>query len=198
MLDALVAQLPTTGLARTRVIAVDGRSAGGKTTLAEQLRTRIPNSAIVHTDDIAWNYSMFDWAGALVDNIIQPVRNGEPVGYQPPGWASHGRHGAIELPARLDTLIVEGVGAGRQGLAPVIDVLIWVQSDYPTAQERGIARDIAIGANGDPGECRQFWDWWMAAELPFLEEEKPWSRADMTVAGCVVKECSQGQIAIHP
>lgn len=36
-----------------RVILVDGRSAGGKTTLADRLHAVIPKSAIVHTDDIA-------------------------------------------------------------------------------------------------------------------------------------------------
>jgi hypothetical protein len=195
----VVAQLRTTDPGRTGIIAIDGRSAGGKTTLAETLHTAMPNSAVVHTDDVAWNHSMFDWADALADNVIAPARSGEPIQFQPPGWAANGRLGTLDLPGRLDTLIVEGVGAGRRALADVIDVLIWVQSDFDTAQERGLARDIASGVNGGPDETRKFWDWWMAAELPFLEQEEPWSRADLTVAGSGAKTCpGRDQIAIHP
>jgi hypothetical protein len=195
----VVAQLRTTDPGRTGIIAIDGRSAGGKTTLAETLHTAMPNSAVVHTDDVAWNYSMFDWADALADNVIAPVRSGEPVHYRPPGWAANGRLGTLDLPGRLDTLIVEGVGAGRRALAGVIDILIWVQSDFVAAQERGLARDIASGVNGGPDETRKFWDWWMAAELPFLEREEPWWRADLTVAGSGAKTCpGRDQIAIHP
>lgn len=199
-LDALVGQLPTPNDGTTRVIAVDGRSAGGKTTLAERLHTAIADSVVVHTDDVAWNYSMFDWTQELVDHIIEPVRDGDPVCYQPPGWAANERPGAIELPARLDTLIVEGVGAGRRELMPMVDVLIWVQSDFHVAQQRGLVRDIASGVNGDPDQCRQFWDWWMKSELPFLEEQQPWSRADVIVAGTFITGCSDAErvAAVHP
>lgn len=198
-LDVLVGQLPAVDAARPRIILVDGRSAGGKTTFAAQLRTGISGAAVVHTDDVAWNYSMFDWADALVDHIILPARDGEPIDYRPPGWAPNGRHGAIELPAHLDTLIVEGVGAGRRQIARLADVLIWIQSDFPMARERGLVRDIAIGTNGSPDECRRFWDWWMAAELPFLERETPWSRADLIVAGSAIAACSgQAQLAVYP
>jgi hypothetical protein len=38
---------------RPVVLAVDGRSSGGKTTLAGRLQDVVAGSAIVHTDDIA-------------------------------------------------------------------------------------------------------------------------------------------------
>jgi hypothetical protein len=46
---------------RPRVIAIDGRGGAGKTTLADRLRTAVPGSAIVHTDDVAWHHAYFDW-----------------------------------------------------------------------------------------------------------------------------------------
>jgi adenylate kinase family enzyme len=61
------------------VIAIDGRGGAGKTTLAERLRKAVPNSAIVHTDDIAWNHAYFDWGAVLVENILQPLHAGEAV-----------------------------------------------------------------------------------------------------------------------
>ena len=51
---------------RPGIVAVDGRSAGGKTTLAEHVNKAVPGSAIVHTDDIAWHHSFFDWSELLL------------------------------------------------------------------------------------------------------------------------------------
>jgi hypothetical protein len=45
------------GGCRPWTLAVDGRSAGGKTTLAERLAALVPGAVVVHTDDIAWHHS---------------------------------------------------------------------------------------------------------------------------------------------
>ena len=47
------------GSARPAVLAVDGRSNNGKTTLAALIGGLVPGSAVVHTDDIAWEHSRF-------------------------------------------------------------------------------------------------------------------------------------------
>jgi predicted ATPase len=39
--------------ARPRVMAVDGRSGGGKSTLADRLAAEIAGAAVVHVDDVA-------------------------------------------------------------------------------------------------------------------------------------------------
>ena len=114
---------------RTVVLAVDGRSSSGKTTLAARLQAAVAGSAVVHTDDLAWWHSRFGWADLLVDGILMPVHRGEPVAFQPPRWAEHGRRGSIDVPASCPLLIVEGVGAGRREAAHLVDALIWVQSD---------------------------------------------------------------------
>ena len=93
------------------MLAVDGRSSSGKTTLAARLQDAIKGSAVVHTDDIAWRHSRFGWADLLINGVLVPFRRGEPVTFRPPGWAEHGRQGSIEVAARCPLLIVEGVGA---------------------------------------------------------------------------------------
>ena len=84
---------------RPRIVAVDGRSASGKTTLAGRLGQVIAGSAVVHTDDIAWWHSALDWSELMIDGVLAPVRRGEAVRLRPPAWEARGRPGAVEVPA---------------------------------------------------------------------------------------------------
>ncbi|MCW2804096.1 MAG: hypothetical protein JWN06_2313 [Propionibacteriaceae bacterium] len=183
---------------RPVVVAVDGRSGGGKSTLASRLHEAVPSSAVVHTDDVAWNHSMFGWADLLATGVLEPLRNGLPVRYRPPSWDRHGRAGAIELPAGLDLVIVEGVGAGRREFGDLIDAILWVQSDYAEAERRGIARDVASGVNGGAEAATAFWHSWMAEELPFVERDRPWERAAIIVAGTADVSPNEDQVLIAP
>lgn len=161
------------------VLAVDGRSSSGKTTLAARLRDAIANSAVVHTDDIAWWHSRFGWAGLLIDGVLVPFHRGEPVSFRPPGWAEHGRPGSIKVPARCPVLIIEGVGAGRSEVSHLVDALVWVQADQQEAERRSLAR---VGQPGGPRTVRDYREW-MAEEEPFVAGGRPWDRADLLVAG---------------
>jgi hypothetical protein len=124
---AAVAAAVTGG--RPVVLAVDGRSSSGKTTLAARLQGAVPGSAVVHTDDIAWWHSRFGWSDLLIDGILTPARAGWPVSYRPPQWDKRQRPGAIEVPAACPLLIIEGAGAARQESIDLTDAAIWVQAD---------------------------------------------------------------------
>ena len=139
----LVALLFDADRARGRpwVLAVDGRSGSGKSTVAALIHRFVAGSAIVHTDDVAWHHSFFGWSDLLVEGILKPLRNRRAVSYRPPGWDKRDRPGAIKLAAGLDLVIVEGVGASRTDTMPWIDRALWVQSDLEEAERRGIARD---------------------------------------------------------
>ncbi|MDA0142432.1 hypothetical protein OJ962_33415, partial [Solirubrobacter sp. CPCC 204708] len=39
---------------RPPIVAIDGRSGGGKTSLAHRLAGAVSHAAVVHTDDVAW------------------------------------------------------------------------------------------------------------------------------------------------
>ena len=166
---------------RPVVVAVDGRSAGGKTTLAQRLVAAHPAAALVHTDDVAWNHSFFGWHEVLVAGVLAPARRGEAVSFRPPPWDEHDRPGAIEVPAGTRLLVVEGVGSSRRALADLVDASIWVQSDVVEARRRGIARDIELGRT--PDAAVQFWDRWDAEEVAFLAADRPWERADVVACG---------------
>lgn len=166
---------------RPWLLAVDGRSGSGKSTVGALLQRSVPNSVVVHTDDIAWHHSFFDWSDLLIEGVLKPLRLGQSVCYQPPGWQPHGRLGAIEIPAGLDLVVVEGVGASRTEVTPWIDRSIWIQSDLDEAERRGLARD------GDTQEARDFWQAWMAQESDFLQRQRPWDRAAAIVNGTPVQ-----------
>jgi len=165
------------------VVAVDGRSAAGKSTLARRLQSCVAGSLVVSVDDIAWHAPMFGWAPLAAEGVLVPFREGRSVRYRPPAWDVHARPGHLEVNGDVSVLFLEGVGASRRALAELIDVAVWVQSDYATAERLGIARDIASGVNGDDAESVAFWHAWMAQENPFLANDRPWTRADLVVAG---------------
>ncbi len=183
---------------RPRVVAVDGRGASGKSTLAKRLGAAGFTAAVVSTDDVAWYHSFFDWAELLATGVLEPARRGEPVSYRPPAWQQRGRAGAIEVPAGRQLLLVEGVGAGRRELTALLDAVVWVQSDFDVAEQRGIARDVVQGVNGDAEAAVRFWHEWMAEELTFLADQRPWERACAVVAGTPPPGLGPDQILLAP
>jgi hypothetical protein len=169
---------------RPVILAVDGRSNAGKTTLAARIAGAVPGSAVVHTDDIAWEHSRFGWSDLLADGILAPVRQGRGVSFRPPRWAEHGREGSIDVPADCPLVVIEGDGAGRREVGHLIDALIWVQSDEREVVRRAWARADAIdGANmpadGSPPDDAG----WMTEEIPFNTDQRTWERANLFVCG---------------
>jgi GMP synthase (glutamine-hydrolysing) len=162
---------------RPVVIAVDGRSSSGKTTLARRLAAAIDDAVVVSTDDIAWYHAVLDWADLLRTGVLDPVRRGEAVHYRPPKWDERGRVGAIIVPAGTRVLVVEGVGVGRAELAPLFDASVFVQSDVDETARRHEQR-VAAGELSPQGYRS-----WMAEEDPFVLQERVWSRATIVVCG---------------
>ena len=164
---------------RPVVLAVDGRSSSGKTTLAARLREAVAGSVVVHTDDIAWSHSRFGWADLLVDGILVPARAGRAVAFRPPAWETRQRPGAIEVPTGCSLLIIEGVGAARRESTHLTDAAIWVQADESETERRNLARVGQPGGSATAADYRA----WMAEEVPFLADQRPWERVDLVVCG---------------
>lgn len=183
---------------RPRIVAVDGRGASGKTTLAARLQQHLPGSSVVHTDDLAWHEPLFAWGHLLGDGVLRPLRRGGPVAFRPPAWARLGRSGAVQVPAGLEYVLVEGSGAGQRGLADLLDATIWVQADVVEAERRGIARDVEHGVNGDPDQTVAFWRGWMAEEFAFFDRDRPWTRACVVVDGTPPTGGEEDRVTVAP
>lgn len=176
-LVALVLDHVGAPVGRAPVVAVDGRSSSGKTTVARRLQHAIPGATTVHTDDVAWWHSCFAWTDLLAGGVLEPLRRGRSVAYRPPAWDERDRPGAIEVSATASLVIVEGVGAGRHELVELLDGIVWVQADLNVTQRRDAAR-VAAGEISEDAYKQ-----WMQEELPFVAEQRAWERAFAVVAG---------------
>ena len=162
---------------RPAIIAVDGRSASGKTTLASRFAALYEDAALVHSDDVAWWESFFDWDHLMASGILEPLHRGRAVDYRPPAWDRRGREGSIVVAADASLVVVEGVGVSRRSLRRFYDCAFWVQADLDESRRRGIARD------GGSQQDIDFWNEWDREEVPFFRADQPWGRARAILCG---------------
>jgi hypothetical protein len=173
LLDRLAAVSPD----RPAVVAVNGHSSSGKTTLAGRLATELPDAAVLHTDDLAWHHGVFSWDELFCDDVLPVVRAGEPLDYRPPQWRARGRTDSITLPGGLAFLVVEGVGASQASIRDHYDLVIWVETEEPTRSARDVVR-LAAGEMSAAG-----FESWMAEENAYTTRERPWEHADLLTYG---------------
>ena len=185
------------GPGRPLLVAVDGRSASGKSTLSAALATALGGAPVIHTDDLCWHEPMFAWEH-LLREVLTLLRRDGALDFVPPAWRTRGRSGSITVPPARPVVLVEGVGSSHREVADLLDVRIWVQSDDSLAERRGIARDVAEGTNGDAAEAERFWFEWIAAERRFLASDRPWERADLVVCGTPAEPPPPGTVAVAP
>jgi hypothetical protein len=172
-----IAARARTIIGRPLCVALDGRSASGKSTASRALAEGRRDWVVIHTDDVAWWHSFFDWDDLLLGGVLEPARRGEAVTYRPLAWDQRGRAGTIEVPAETRVLIIEGVGASRLSLAEHLDMTIWVHTPLDEIERRERAR-LAAGSVDDNLQRD-----WMSSELAFLAADGPWSRTEFVVSG---------------
>jgi uridine kinase len=172
---AICRRPPSCGL--TRVIAVDGPGGAGKTTFAARLRDGFGQdhvAPVVHTDDFASWDNQFDWAPLLREQVIEPIRRGEPGRYQRYDWVERRFAEWHEVPV-ADVVIIEGVGAAQRLFADALAMAVWIETPPDVRLARGIARD------GE--ELRAFWQQWIVGEQAHFAADGTRDRADLVVIG---------------
>jgi para-aminobenzoate synthetase len=145
------------------IIAIDGRSGAGKTTLAIELAATLRNHhkvSLFHLEDI---YPGWDGLSAGVERyvttVLAPLSRGEAATWVSWDWKNHNDGDPrVTLPAEI--VIVEGVGAAAAAARPLLDAVIWADAPDGERRTRALARD---GETYEP-----FWDQWAGQEAELL------------------------------
>ncbi|MCZ7413242.1 uridine kinase family protein [Streptomyces sp. WMMC897] len=174
MLGGLAARLrelpPSCG--PVRPVAVDGHAGSGKSTLTRRLAEELGGAPVLHLDDLACHAGFFDWTERLADGVVAPLGRGTSARFLGYDWERRSFSRPLSLPPD-PVVLVEGVGAGRAAVRPVLSALLWLDVSPATAWERGRRRD-------GPG-LAAFWDDWTAAERAHFAADPTRPFADLLV-----------------
>jgi len=154
------------------VVAVDGRSGAGKTSLAGILRDELA-APVVSLEDLYGGWDGLEHGiDLLVSEVLEPLAAGRVALVPRYDWVA----GEWAEPVALDppeVLIVEGVGAGARRAAAYASVLVWLDATPAVRKKRALDRD---GETFAP-----HWDRWAAQEDAMLAREHTPERADVLI-----------------
>lgn len=156
----------------TRVIAIDGRSGSGKTSLALDLADRL-GAPILHLERIYPGWHGLAETPAIVRALLADLAIGE-LGRAPQWDWEADRPGSPLTLRPTAELIIEGVGSGARALRPFLSHLTWLDAPASVRRERALARD---GATYEP-----WWDTWARQEESYLAAEWPQQAADVVIS----------------
>ena len=151
----------TTGLAaarRTFIVAIDGRSGAGKTTLAGKLEKELQEEgtavAAIEVESFigGWN-GLIDGVEAVAAQILEPVRSRGRATARMWDWNRGAWAEEVRVPPSgpVDVLILTGCGAASAPCRPFVDLAVWVELDEERRRERVARRE------GDPGRWWRMW-----------------------------------------
>ena len=156
------------------MVAVDGRSGAGKTSLAAALAS-VLRAPVVSLEDLYGGWDGLERGiELLVGEVLEPLAAGRAARVPRYDWVT----GAWGTPWVLEppgVLIVEGVGAGARRAARYENALIWLEAPARERQRRALDRDGAALA--------PHWDMWAAQEDALLAREHTAERAGLVIDG---------------
>ncbi|MGD9427604.1 aminodeoxychorismate synthase component I [Arthrobacter russicus] len=159
---------------RPVIIAVDGRSGSGKTSLALELASLLREHrkvSVFHLEDVypGWN-GLSAGVDRYLQTVLNPLHRGVDAQWTSWDWSAH-FDGEARQTTASDVVIVEGVGAAQAPARPMLDAVIWVEAAEALRKERALARD---GETYAP-----YWDLWAAQEAELLAADHPAEHADL-------------------
>ena len=164
----------TTGLAAARptfIVAIDGRSGAGKTTLAGKLEKELREEgtavAAIEVESFigGWN-GLIDGVETVAAQILEPVRSRGRATARTWDWNRGAWAEEVRIPPSgpVGVLILTGCGAASAPCRPFVDLAVWVELDEERRRERVARRE------GDPG---RWWRMWAEQEDLLPRSGKP-------------------------
>jgi uridine kinase len=158
------------------VVALDGPSGAGKTTLARGIELALEPTgpvAVVHMDHLYPGWEGLSQApGLLTQQVLEPLARGERATYRLWSWVRDEWSGTREVPP-CRFLVVEGCGSSVGPAGPYAAVAVFVDADVALRMRRGIERD---------GEAyRPQWQRWADQESALFSADATRERADLVL-----------------
>jgi para-aminobenzoate synthetase len=164
------------------VVAVDGRSGAGKSTiarsLADALRRLGAGAVVVHLDDLypGWD-GLAPVVPLVVEHVLSPLAGLLPVVVPTWAWDADRPGPPRALPAlgppRPAVVLLDGAGSGARAAVPWLAGLVWVGAAAVVRRARALARD------GDT--YAPHWEHWSAQEEAYARREGLPERAGLVL-----------------
>ena len=167
-------------LGEIRVVAVDGGTGAGKSTVAAALDRafgeRGASTHVLHTDDLLDGWSDLDGSGRrLAELVLDPLAEGRPAAYPAYDWHASRFADRLRHVGAPDVLILEGVGSARRANRSRLTFTVFVEAPLALRQRRVVARDGAQVA----APLRR----WIAEETAHFTAEGTRAAADVVMDG---------------
>ncbi|BCJ45709.1 adenylate kinase [Actinoplanes ianthinogenes] len=152
------------------MLAVEGRSGSGKSSLAAAVAGRLA-APLIRMDDLYAGWDGLErGVEALRDWVLAPLAAGRPAIWRRWDWAA-GEYAEEHRVPDAEWLVVEGVGAGA--LPAYLSGVVWLTSPAAVRKRRALARD---GETYAP-----HWDSWARHEDAFYAAEPIRERAGLII-----------------
>ena len=179
------------GTARPALVAINGRSGSGKTSLALSLKAADPRVAHLQLDRFHLPLSIVERlmphtgeAGACIDwrrfrdQVLTPLREGKPNSFASFHAVNDQYYGPMTVPA-ADMVVCEGTFAVRPELAASYNLRVWVECFEAVRRKRTTAHDRDLGLR-----WRQYYERvWLVEEERYVMESRPMIECDLLVSG---------------
>ncbi|KAB2860259.1 MAG: uridine kinase, partial [Exiguobacterium chiriqhucha] len=180
---------------RPFLVAIDGLSGAGKTTMVEQLRGIATNEMVLHIDDFiverhrryatgqseAMEYYALQWdVELLVETLFKPLREGQTNLTLPYYERDQDAVNMRTIEIAPNTLVlIEGIFLLRDEWRPYFDYIVYLDCPREVRYERVLNRDTYIGNLSErlAKYERRYWP----GEAHYLETVDPKSHANHTV-----------------
>ena len=180
----ILASIKSQQKAPVTLIAIDGHSAAGKSTLARSIANTLPTVSIVHTDDFyrvmdeseraqldaPGGYEhYYDWQ-RLEAQVLAPLTARQVARYQKYDWATN-QLGAWVAVQPHGVVLVEGCYSARPLFRSYYNLIILVDADAALRDQRQRQR----------ADAPEWWPRWDAAERYYMQTARPHAYADFVL-----------------